>query len=113
MPRLARLEHAAAARPADPEVTAPTRPGHANEARGGYACRRVWLPARDGYPRAMIDPEQVAALPLDEVRRLHDSWIHSQPPDTPTFGGPDGNLYLADDEAFWRAVELAVQTAEP
>jgi hypothetical protein len=44
-------------------------------------------------------------LDPEAVRRVHDDWAERQPPEAPTFGGPDGNLYFADDEEFWQAVE--------
>lgn len=44
-------------------------------------------------------------LDLEVVQRLHDEWAARQAPDAPTFGGPNGNLYFADDADFWTMVE--------
>lgn len=50
-------------------------------------------------------------LDPETVRRLHDEWAASQPDDAPTFDGPDGNQFFADDEAFWEATEAEERKA--
>ncbi len=42
------------------------------------------------------------------VREIHDRWAAAQPLDAPTFGGPDGNLFFADDEELWAAIDREV-----
>jgi hypothetical protein len=55
------------------------------------------------------EADRLATLPLREVRRLHDAWADRQRADASTFGGPDGNLYFAEDAEFWEAVEAVAR----
>jgi hypothetical protein len=48
----------------------------------------------------------------ETARRAYDQWVARQPPDAPTFGGLDGNLYFADDAGFWKALEAAFECAK-
>ena len=47
------------------------------------------------------------------VRRIYDEWERSLPDDAETFGGPDGNLYVIDDEGFWAMVDAASGRTPP
>ena len=42
------------------------------------------------------------------IREIHERWERAQPADAPTFGGPDGNQFFADDGDFWAEVDREI-----
>lgn len=48
-------------------------------------------------------------LDSQTIHRIYDDWAKRQPDDAPVFGGPDGNLFFADDSEFWERIDLAYE----
>ncbi len=60
--------------------------------------------SREGRMERRLRSPSAGSLTSADVAAHHRRWLARLPLDAPTMAarGPDGNLYLDDDESFWR-----------